>query len=200
MIYRVTWSLIRSLFRLLWDYTVRGAENVPAEGPVILAANHVSYLDPPVVGCGIWRPAHFMAKEELFRNPVFGRYIRALYAFPVRRGAGDRAALKHSLEVLERGEALVLFPEGTRSPTGELQEPEMGVGLIACRTGAPVVPVYIEGTRDAMAGGKIRRARIRVTYGRPLWFRPEGEKKPGRDDYETAARRIMQEIAALRDA
>ena len=201
MIYRLTWLLCRAFFRLFLRWKIRGAGNVPARGPVILASNHVSNLDPPVVAVGIWRPCEFMAKEELFHHPLVGWYLRQLGAFPVKRGTADRASLKHSLETLEAGRALGMFPEGTRSDTGELQEPEIGVGMIVCRSGAPVVPVYVSGTDRAMPkGGGLRLVPISVTYGEPLRFDlPEGAK-PGREEYEDAARRIMAAIAALRDA
>ena len=200
MTYRLVWLLFRLLFALLLRWRVEGRENVPASGAVILASNHVSYLDPPVVGVGIWRPGTYMAKEEIFAHPLFGWFCRKLNAFPVRRGTADRAALKRSLDALEQGRMLVIFPEGTRSETGELQEPEMGVGMLAYRSGAPVVPVYLWGTNQVLPRkGRPRLARIGVTYGQPLRFAlPEGGK-PGREDYEAAAGEIMAAIRALRD-
>jgi 1-acyl-sn-glycerol-3-phosphate acyltransferase len=199
MIYRLTWLLCRFV-GLFFGYRVVGAHHVPKEGAVIVASNHVSNLDPPVVGIGFWRPGTYMAKEELFRNRFFAWFISKLGAFPVKRGAGDRAALKKALEFLEEGRALVMFPEGTRSETGELQPPEMGVAMIAYRSGAPVVPVYVSGTNQVMPkGGGIRRAPVSVTYGEPLRFvAPEGSR-PGREEYEAAAQAIMAAIAALRD-
>jgi 1-acyl-sn-glycerol-3-phosphate acyltransferase len=201
MIYRLTWLVLRALFHGLLGWRITGAENVPAEGPVILASNHVSVLDPPVVAIGIWRPCASMAKEELFRNPAFAWYIRHLNAFPVKRGTGDRGALKTAMEVLEQGRPLVMFPEGTRSETGELQEPELGVAMIAYRTGAPVVPAYVSGTNRVLPrGGRLRLAKIRLRYGTPMTFAAEPGKKPGREEYERAAHQIMEAIAALRDA
>jgi 1-acyl-sn-glycerol-3-phosphate acyltransferase len=200
MIYRAVWLLARLLLHTLFRGRFTGAGNVPKEGPVILASNHLSLLDPPVVAIGVWRPCSFMAKEELFRNRLFGWFIGRLGAFPVKRGSGDRAALKHSFEALEAGKALVMFPEGTRSETGELQEPELGVGMIACRSGAPVVPAYVRGTNRVMPkGGGLRLARITVAYGAPLRFAPPEGRKPGREEYERAAREIMAAIARLRD-
>src|SRR5688500_13929619 len=106
MIYRLTWLVCRIFFRLFLRWRVVGAENVPETGAVILASNHVSNLDPPVVAVGIWRPAAFMAKEELFTHSLFGWYIRRLHAFPVKRGTADRASLKFALESLQQGWAL----------------------------------------------------------------------------------------------
>jgi 1-acyl-sn-glycerol-3-phosphate acyltransferase len=200
MIYRVTWLIIRALFHLLFRFRTTGSEKVPREGPVILASNHISYLDPPVVGIGVWRPGHFMAKEEIFRNPAFRWYITRLNAFPIKRGAADRAALKKTLDMLAEGRMLAIFPEGTRSETGELQEPEMGVGMIAHRSGAQVVPVYITGTQNVLPKkGGFRLAPVSVVYGEPIRFAlPEGQKA-GREEYEAAARQIMAAIAELRD-
>jgi 1-acyl-sn-glycerol-3-phosphate acyltransferase len=200
MIYRLTWVLCRVVFRVLFRRRIIGAHHVPGEGPVILASNHVSNLDPPVVATGIWRRPAFMAKEELFVHPLFGWYIRKLGAFPVRRGTADRAALKRSIEIVEEGGALVMFPEGTRSPTGELQPAEMGAGMIAYRTGAPVVPVYLDGTGRIMPKeGGFHLAKVTQIYGEPLRFTmPEGEKA-GREEYEAAAEQIMAAIARLRD-
>src|SRR5687767_3374758 len=131
-----------------------------------------------MVATSIWRPAGFMAKEELFESKFFGWFISQLHAFPVKRGTGDRAALKKSIELLEAGWPLVMFPEGTRSETGEMKEPEMGVAMIAYRTGAPVVPVYIHGTNRVMPkGGGITLAQVGIVYGKPIVFTaPEGEK------------------------
>ena len=108
------------LFKLWLRLEVRGTEHIPARGPVVLACNHLSLLDPPVLGEAATRRIHCMAKEELFHNPIFGYIIRSLGAFPVRRGAADRNAIKHGMELLKRGEVVAVFPEGTRSKTGAL--------------------------------------------------------------------------------
>lgn len=200
MIYRLTCIFFNIAFSLFFRRRLIGVRNVPTEGPVIIAGNHVSYLDPPLVSTGLVRPCAFMAKEELFRNRFFAWYISRLNAFPVRRGTADRASLKRTVELLAEGWAFVIFPEGTRSETGELQEPEMGVGMIAYRTGAPVVPAYVWGTDQVMPrGGGFHFARIGVRYGEPMTFRTEEGARPGREEYEEAARRIMAAIAALRE-
>jgi len=200
MIYRLTWFLCRVVFHTLLRWRITGAENVPVSGAVLLASNHISVLDPLIVSVGFWRPTRFMAKEELFRHPLFAWYISHLNAFPVKRGAADRAAIKYCLDSLEQGWALAMFPEGTRSDTGELREAEMGVGMIACRSGVPVIPVYLTGANRVLPkGGGFRLAQITVAYGKPLHFQnPEG-KRAGREEYEDAARQVMAAIAALRD-
>jgi 1-acyl-sn-glycerol-3-phosphate acyltransferase len=201
MIYGLAWVLFRSLFRLLMSCRYIGTENVPRTGPVILASNHLSYLDPPLIGTALRRWPVYMGKAELFQKPLLGWICRQLRAFPVERGMADRAALKHSLQHLAQGGALVIFPEGTRSETGELGEPEMGLGMLAYRSGAPVVPVYLHGTDQALPrSGGLHLAKISASFGPPLIFKPTGARKPGREEYEAAARDVMAAIAALRES
>jgi 1-acyl-sn-glycerol-3-phosphate acyltransferase len=200
MTYRICRALMRLFFRLVGDWQVEGRENVPPEGALILAPNHVGFLDPPLVGCALDRPAWFMAKAELFRLVPIRRFLTALHAFPVQRGTGDRAALKRALDHLAAGRAVTLFPEGTRSQTGELGEPELGIGMIALRSGAAIVPMAIVGTDRVMPRGAkwIRTGTIRLRIGKPLRF-PAPEGKPGREEYAAVARRVMEEIRALRE-
>jgi len=200
MIYRVTWWLVRTILLVFFRYRVVGREHVPATGAVILASNHVSNLDPPVLGCSLWRRGAFMAKDELFRKPLAAWFIGKMGAYPVKRGAPDRASLKRSLDTLANDGMLAVFPEGTRSETGELQEPEMGVGLMAYRSGALVVPVYISGTERVLPrSGGMKLAPITVTFGPPIRFVAAEGERAGREEYEAAARRIMAAIAAVRD-
>ncbi len=200
MIYRVVWTLCWFIYRLLMRARIEGTEYVPKRGAYILAGNHISNLDPPLVAISLWRPHAFMAKEELFRKRWFAWLITRLHAYPVRRGAPDRNALKRSYEYLERGFPVVIFPEGTRSETGELQPAEMGVGMIAYRSGVPVIPFYLWGTREVTPReGGIRLSRVGLRYGPPLEFRAEMGRKPGREEFEQAAERIMAAVAELRD-
>ncbi len=171
LLYRLLWYLVRGLLHLLFGYRVEGAERVPKEGPVILAANHLSILDPLVIGAGIRRPVSFIARSELFRLPVVGWLIPRLYAIPVERGAGDLAAIRGAIRVLEKGQVFGIFPEGTRSRTGRLRPFKTGVAAIALRTGSPVVPVAIIGADKAWpVGRKLFRLRrpIRVVFGEPI--------------------------------
>jgi 1-acyl-sn-glycerol-3-phosphate acyltransferase len=198
LIYWLGWLFFRAVLRLYGRWQVFGAENVPLRGPVLLAANHLSFADPPTVGAGLRRKAWFMGKEELFRSAPLRWLLGKWHAFPVRRGSGDLAALKRAMRLLNRGEALVIFPEGTRQTSGELGEPEMGVGMIAIRSGAPVVPVLIRGTDRMLPKGArwLRFARVRVVYGQPLVF-PPPPGKPGHEDYAAAAHEIMRAIGQL---
>lgn len=197
MLYRLTWWLALAVYRLLFRSSQVGAEHVPLQGAVLIATNHVSHLDPPMVATSLWRPLYFMAKEELFRHRLFGAYIRAIRAFPVRRGAVDRAAIRQALEFLEHGEGVVIFPEGTRGDRDEPGQAEMGIGLLAVKSGAPVVPGYIWGTREAWGRGrKLKPCRVGIRYGPPLQFhQPEGMSS--REAYEQAAEAIMAAIRRL---
>jgi 1-acyl-sn-glycerol-3-phosphate acyltransferase len=147
-----------------------GRKNIPKKGPVILAANHRSFLDPFVVGCCLRRPVYFVAKRELFDKPWQGWLLNRLGAFPIKRGESDEESMATARGVLERGGALVIFPEGTRIRKGHLGRPKRGVGRLALETGAPVVPVAVIGTDQARRGWKIRPAWVRVRCGPPLTF------------------------------
>ena len=197
MLYYLGRFLFRMLFRVLGHWQVSGREHCPPTGPVILAPNHTSYLDPPAAGSGLARPVHFMAKQELFRIPILGWVLPRVHAFPVRRGAADRAALRRAEELLARGEIVVIFPEGTRSPDGQLQQPELGIAFVALRTKAPVLPCALTGTNRMLPGDSplIRPAKVTIRYGQPLTF-PELYGKPlTRPMLQECADRVM---AALR--
>ena len=157
------------LFRLIFRLRVSGVENVPAGGAII-APNHQSFFDIPLVAMVLafhGRRTHFMAKSELFRNPVFAWIIRNLVAFPVRRGAPDRTAIRYAIDRLKQGELVVIFPEGTRSKTGQLKEAEAGLSLIAAKAAVPVVPVGIGGTRRMFSKEQFF-PRVTICFGTPI--------------------------------
>jgi glycerol-3-phosphate dehydrogenase (NAD(P)+) len=178
VVYRVSrWLLL--IFSLVYFRLRRiGRDHLPAEGGVIIAANHRSFLDPFILGLTARRPIYYVAKRELFRHRLVAWYLSALGAFPVRRGEGDAEMLETAKAILARGDALVLFPEGTRIRPGGLGRPRRGVGRLALETGAPVVPVAVIGTEDVRRGWRIRPRRIRVRVGRPLTF-PRVENPSG---------------------
>jgi 1-acyl-sn-glycerol-3-phosphate acyltransferase len=147
-----------------------GREHLPRSGPLILASNHRSFLDPFLIGMLVRRPVYYMAKRELFEKPWQAWVLNALGAFPVDRGAGDRAAMDTARAILERGDCVVLFPEGTRVRPGPLGEPRRGVGRLALETGAPVAPVAVIGTEYVRRGWRIRPRKVRVRVGRPLRY------------------------------
>src|SRR5438876_603353 len=147
-----------------------GREHLPRSGPLLLASNHRSFLDPFVIGTLVRRPVYYMAKRELFQKRWQAWLLSALGAFPVDRGAGDGEAMRTARAILERGDCVVVFPEGTRIRRGPLQTPRRGVGRLALETGAPVVPVAVHGTEHVRRGWRIRPRKVRVRVGRPLLF------------------------------
>lgn len=186
----------RALFGLLFSVEYDGLEHVPADGPVILAGNHPSYLDPVLVGLPLQRPVKFMAWDALFRVPLLGWVIRALGAFPVdiRKGKGE-AAFQQALRVLQSGAALGIFPEGQRSEQAEMGELRTGVARLAIETGAPVVPVTIGGASRAWPKWKLlpRSAKLIVRFHPPIRL-DEAERAARRDDRDFQ-RAVMNRIA-----
>lgn len=205
MVYRLSRLLIRVILTAVFGFRVVGRAHEPPAGPVVVVSNHVSDLDPLVVGAALRRRVAFMAKEELFHVPLLRWWVAACGAFPVRRGVPDRRALRLSLDVLARGEALVMFPEGTRGRDRTLRPPEPGAALLALRTGAVLLPVAVLGTDEVLPRGarRPRRARISVRIGAPL--RPpapaaaagDGARHPRHDEIEAVGRLYMAEIARL---
>lgn len=168
-----------------------GRENVPKSGPVVLAANHFSGWDPPLMGCSVLRPVSFMAKEELFRFRPFGWVLRRVHAIPIRRGQADISNLKRMLEALEKGGVLGMFPEGTRQRGGELGAPQPGVAWLAHKANAPVVPM-------AIIGPYRFRQPLTVRVGEPIDLSSQLPERPRTADLEAAGRRVMEAIAELR--
>jgi 1-acyl-sn-glycerol-3-phosphate acyltransferase len=155
-----------------------GTEHVPRSGPLILAANHRSFLDPFIIGCLVRRPVYFVAKKELFAKRWQAFLLSRLGAFPIDRGAGDEGAIATARAILERGDCVVIFPEGTRVRPGPLGSPRRGVGRLALETGARVVPVAVIGTEDVRRGWRIRPRKVRVRAGRPLAFPTAKQPSP----------------------
>ena len=191
---RLFYYICRLAFRL----KIEGREREPASGPLIVAGNHASLLDPPLIGMCLRRQSAYMAKDDLFTVPILGPWLRSIGSFPVRRGAPDRKAIRRSLEVLERGGVLVIFPEGTRSLDGRLRDAEPGAAMIALRTGVPVLPAAVVNSYRILPKGARwpRFMQVTVSFG-PLLHVPKVE---GRLDHETLAhwgRRIMREIEEM---
>ncbi|RKO66852.1 lysophospholipid acyltransferase family protein [Desulfofundulus salinus] len=191
MFYRFARAVCRVILVLIRRWEVVGAHHLPRSGGVLVVSNHVSYWDPVVVGCALDRQVHFIAKAELFRIPLLGPVIRALGAFPVRRGGGDRQAIRRALELLKQGRVVGIFPEGTRSKSGELLEPHLGAAMLALRAKVPVLPVAVLNTRGVFG-------RVRVHIGKPLVF--SRDDQTGRPDYQAVSRELMREIARLMDS
>ncbi|MHB1550539.1 MAG: lysophospholipid acyltransferase family protein [Vulcanimicrobiaceae bacterium] len=187
--YDIAKGLLIPIFRSLWRIRGRGIENVPRTGPLIVACNHLSYLDPPALGVICPRRLSYMAKAELFRIPVLGAVIRSVGAYPVDRAGSASGAIKRSVAVLRAGGAVGIFPEGTRNLTGAAQVRE-GVALLASLARAPVVPACVSGSDRA---GSLHR--ISVSFGKPLYL--PRDRKATREDLRTFTERIMSEIRVL---
>jgi 1-acyl-sn-glycerol-3-phosphate acyltransferase len=166
------WIVKTFFFGALGGLKAKGIENVPKTGPVLIAPIHVSLMDPPIIGCSCPRVLCFMAKKELFKNPIFSRLIRSYGAFPVERGANDSAAIRLAIDILKEGRCLLVFPEGTRGDAVTMGEVKSGIAMLAKRSEATVVPVGVYGSHIIMPrGGKgFKRSRALVVYGKPLKY------------------------------
>ncbi len=175
--YYVGRLIVRMLLLLLTRWQVRGRQNVPSQGPVLVVANHLNLADPPLLWVSLGRKVVFMAKEELFRSRFIGYFIRGFGAFPVHRGQLDRKALRQTDQLLANGMTVVMFPEGTRSKNAQLQPAFSGSALIALRSGVPILPVGITGTeRIKGVAWLLRRPRITVNIGQPFHLPLAGSK------------------------
>ncbi|MCL0057924.1 1-acyl-sn-glycerol-3-phosphate acyltransferase [Dehalococcoidales bacterium] len=171
--YYVGRLLMRISLILLTHWQVKGKENIPSQGPLLIVANHLNLADPPLLGVSLNRKVVFMAKEELFRSPFSSYFVRSFGSFPVRRGQLDREALRQANRFLTQGLALVMFPEGKRSKNGQLQPASPGSALIALRSGVPILPVGITGTEKIRGLAWLwRRPRITVNIGHPFYLPP----------------------------
>ena len=198
-VYIVVTGTLRVLFRLLFHIRVKGANQFPKNGAFILAGNHASFLDPPVMAAMAtgWM-IHFMARDNLFHPPWFAWLLRQLGVMPLDRTRGDIGAMRKALQSLKEGKALGLFPEGTRTLDGYLQPAKGGIGFLVAKAAVPVYPVYIHGTFAAYPkGGKMRTGiPITMAFGDPI--SPEEVLALGKGEYEKIASHIMDRIAALR--
>lgn len=180
---------ISLVYHVLWRIRVEGTENIPANGGVIICGNHVNGNDPLFVGVAATRPVSFMAKEEIFKSPFVGFLARGVGAFPVKRGHPDRAALKRSLDVLEKGGCFGIFPEGTRNRTGKLGKAEPGTAYLALKSGVPVIPVGVSSTYKLFS-------QVAVKFGPPVDLSPFRTGKLTSETLDAAGEAIMAAIGA----
>lgn len=186
-LYKFGKALCSAYFKSQYKIEIIGVENIPKDGGVLLCSNHISNNDPPFVGVTCPRDISFMAKEELFRMPVMKTIMNGIRAFPVKRGMSDRNALKAGLSLLKEGNVLGLFPEGTRSKTGEIGTGLAGAGFFALRSNAAVIPC-------AIIGPYKRFSKLTVVFGKPIDFEPIRANKVSAQD---ATDIIMKEIGQL---
>jgi 1-acyl-sn-glycerol-3-phosphate acyltransferase len=186
-LYTFARGLVKSILSPLYRIEVKGLEHFPEDGGVLLCANHIDNLDPPVVGISAPRPVSFMAKEELFNVPVLGKLLPDLRAFPVKRGMSDREALRKGLKILKQGDVLGLFPEGTRSKTGQIGKGLAGAGFFALRSEAYVVPCAIIGPYKPFR-------KLKVVFGPPI---PMDSIREERLNAEKTTEIIMKHIEEL---
>ena len=203
--YRIGWSFFRVMYATYFRWRIFGAEHVPLKGGVILASNHASFLDPPLVGSALDRDINYLARESLFRFPGIGALLRSWNAVPVDRDGGGAKGLKIILNRLLDGNGIILFPEGTRTLDGKLQPARSGIGLTVIKSTAPVVPVRVFGTFEAYGKNHKfpRPHRVIVKYGQPMNFeklRAEAQtcdKTRLKEIYQQVADEIMAAIAKL---
>lgn len=191
MIYGIAWVIWEILRALSFPLKVQGKENVPRKGAFILASNHLSYLDPMIVGGCFPRYISYMAKDSLFKNKLFAFLLNGVGAFPVKRETADIGAIKEALKRLKAGSPLVLFPEGTRLASQKEIHP--GVAFIAAKSGIPVVPVYLKGSNRVLPPGAkfLRRFPVSVSFGLPKIYSKE-------ISYEKIAGRIIEDIYSMK--
>ncbi len=193
-LWRIGFPPVSALARLFLPAEVTGLERVPRAGGYILASNHIDWKDPPWIEFALGLPIRYMAKQEAFDLPVLGAIMRGIGCFPVRRGDADRRAIATALRVLESGLPLGFFPEGHRSESGALLRAHPGIALLALRSGAPIVPVGVSGTKRARIGAFWRRD-VRIAIGEPFLATDLPEAAGG--DHQAVADAIMRRIAAL---
>jgi 1-acyl-sn-glycerol-3-phosphate acyltransferase len=203
ILYKLIALIIRTILRINGGVEVRGKENVPSEGGVLMAANHISYLDPPLVGSVSPRRATFMARQGLFDVPVLGRMIRST-AFPVDREKTRPSTIKETVRRLKGGELIVIFPEGKRSETGQFMEAKRGIGMIAGLSKVPVVPTLIVGADKALPVNArfLKRAKITVIFGKPIYYSSFTEDKTDRTHklHEELSSKIMDSLKEMQSS
>lgn len=197
--YWFCYNLIKICGRVFFRLRVVHRERMINHGPVILASNHESYLDPPFVGAVASRAIFFLARKSLLAGPFFGWLLPKLNVIPVDQEGGDRSALKALIRILKAGEGTLVFPEGERTLDGRLRPALPGLGFVIAKTLAPVVPMRIFGAREAWprGSGRVHFRPITIVVGEPLYFTAADLQPPGKDVYQRLSQRVMDAIAAL---
>lgn len=195
MIYVILRFLALVFAKILFRLEASGRNNIPGTGGFILASNHVSFLDPVLIGVASSRRLSYMTRHDLFSVPVFGWILRVVQAFPLRRDSNDISSVKEAIRRLRRAGGLLIFPEGRRSLDGTIQKSKSGIGFLAARSRVPVIPVFISGTQRALGRNArfIRPAKVRIYFAEPIYY----DSPASKDNYENFTERIIQEINLL---
>ena len=199
-VYGLCHYVLKAFYDVAFRGEVAGIETLPKDGGFILASNHQSHLDPPLIGCQVPMQMCFFARKTLWKPGIGAWWMDVVGSIPVDRdGGSDIQAMKRVLRALEDNKVLILFPEGTRSADGQLQKPKAGVGFMACKTAARVVPVRIFGSFEAFGrSGPLRlNTRVDVVFGPPLEVADYDNPKDGKERYQKASERIFARIAAI---
>jgi 1-acyl-sn-glycerol-3-phosphate acyltransferase len=194
-VYSFAKAVCTIILNIFSRWKVEGLEQIPPDGPVILVCNHVSYWDPVLVGCAMPRKVRFMAKAELFSIPVFGKILKLLGAFPIKRGQSDRTALRTALRLLKENEVIGVFPEGTRSKTGKLIPFKSGVNMLAYKAQCPILPMAVINSRKVLIGW---RYPVRVVFGTPVNL-ISYDKRPSGEVLEELNEKIRQAVQDILD-
>lgn len=188
--YKLLKFLVKIFCKIIFFVRVEGEENIPKEGAAILAVNHVSFWDPPVLISALKRPMRTMAKSELFKHKLLVPFLKMAGAFPINRGTNDITAIKTALRTLKDGGIFTIYPEGTRVKAGEASDAKAGVALIASKSGAPVIPI-------AMRGGYKLFKRVTIYVGKPMYITDENGVKPSADELKIYADAVLNKINSL---
>ena len=196
--YAFVWVAFNILGRLFFRYRVHGVQHIPKRGGFLFAANHASYLDIPLLGCGIPRRVSFLGRANLFPHPFINWLFRKMAWIPLKTNRLDRAALNETVSRVKAGKPVVIFPEGTRTPDGSLQPGKPGIGVILAAVQCPVVPVYIAGTYEVLPIGstRVRLKPVQVYFGEPMNF-PKSTEQEAKEYYHTVSSAVMTRIAEL---
>jgi 1-acyl-sn-glycerol-3-phosphate acyltransferase len=199
LVFDIGWALSRFMGSVAMGAKVQGRGYLPKDGAFILAPNHISYFDPPLVGSFVPRRLHFFAKQELFKVPILGAIIKRTNVHPVKRGVFDRGAITTAVKILQAGNPLTVFPEGTRGSCGKFLPPKPGIGMIARKAEVSIIPCYIEGS-EALWPCILRKKRVRICYGPAIgadWIRSLPESK---ESWLKIADEVMSRLVGLRAA
>lgn len=200
IVYGLGYYLAKILFKILCRCKVYGKKNVPKKGGCLIAPNHASFVDPHLVGSSCPREIYFFARSTLMKKKVFEILLDLWNCIPVDRDTPTPGSLKKAISVLRNGHALLVFPEGTRTEDGNLQEAKLGLGYIAQKAKVPIVPVYVYGTYDVLPKGakKIKFRKVAVLFGKPLDFQNDYQTKGNEEIYQNISNRVMESIIGLK--